>query len=93
MYSESGLCSLSRLHTSLGAVPALLHQPMPLSRQKIRCMEGVVAAYPAQQSSRTLVEAQVGTSDRNGNREAGTGKEKGGLGMSSEAPIRKPMDH
>jgi len=40
-------------------------------------MEGVVAAYPAQQSSRTLVEAQVGTSDRNGNREAGTGKEKG----------------
>ena len=73
LYSESGLCSLSRLHTSLGAVPALLH---PLSRQKIRCMEGVLAAYPAQQSSRTLVEAQVGTSDSDGNREAETGEEE-----------------
>ena len=39
-------------------------------------MEGVVAAYPAQQSSRTLVGAQVGTSDSNGNGDAGTGKAK-----------------
>lgn len=40
-------------------------------------MEGMVAAYPVHQSSRTLLEAQLGTSYSIDNRGAGTRKEKG----------------